>query len=51
MIKLSHNAPHPHAKISHLSEYKHEKEVLLLPFFPLREVSRRDEGNLTYIEV
>jgi hypothetical protein len=51
IVKLSSSSPHPHASISHLSQFAFEKEVLFLPFFPLRELRRWDEGKITYIEV
>jgi hypothetical protein len=49
-ISLSKNDPHPHANISHVSKVPDEEEVILLPFFPLQEVSRRtDKSGLTFI--
>ena len=48
-IKLDEKFPHPHARISTLSKYPEEEEVVLLPLFRFKEVSRREEGRLTYI--
>jgi hypothetical protein len=50
-IRLSDKSPHPHASIEKISKFAYEKEVLLLPYFPLKEVSRRNEGDLTFIQV
>jgi dTDP-4-dehydrorhamnose reductase len=43
--------PHPHASISTLSKYPEEDEVILLPLFKFKEVSRREEGDLTYFSI
>jgi hypothetical protein len=48
-IKLNDISPHPHASISTVSKYPDEEEVVLLPLFRFKEVSRREEGRLTFI--
>jgi hypothetical protein len=50
-IKLNDKFPHPHACISTISKYPEEDEVVLLPLFRLKEVSRREEESLTYIVI
>jgi hypothetical protein len=48
---MCNDDPHPHASISHLSVYPHEKEVLILPFFKFKEIGRTIDKNLTYIRL
>ena len=50
-IKLDDKFPHPHASISTISKYPEEDEIVLLPLFRFKEISRREEGNLTIIMV
>ena len=50
-IRLSQTEPHPNASISNVSAYPSEEEVLILPFFPIKEISRKDDGDLTYISL
>jgi hypothetical protein len=50
-IKLSEAEPHPNALISNISAFPGEKEVLIFPFFPFVEKSRKIEGNLTFIDL
>ena len=50
-IKLNDNFPHPNASISTISKYSEEDEVVLLPLFRFKEVSRREEGALTFIQI
>ncbi len=50
-IKIDDKFPHPHASISTLSKYPEEDEVILLPLFKFKEVSRREEGDLTYFSI
>ena len=51
VISLSEKEPHAHAYIEHISLFPDEKEVLLLPLFPFQEVSRKNDGEYTYITV
>ncbi len=34
-----------------MSVHSEEKEILILPYCPIKEVSRRKEGNIEYVEV
>lgn len=51
IIKLNDNFPHPHAYISTISKHPTEQEVILLPFFRFKEVSREIIEETTYIEI
>ncbi len=50
-IKLHDKFPHPHAYLVTISQFNREYEVLLLPFFRFKEVSRKQEDQITYIRV
>ena len=55
-IHLSKNDPHPHIKLpKDWTQYPIEDEILILPYFAMRLISRKDEhdnsGDYTYIVI
>ena len=50
-ISLDEIKPHPYADLRKFTMNEHEKEVLILPFCPVKEIRRWKEGKYEHIEV
>ncbi len=51
VISLDEIKPHPYADLRKISRKDHEREVLILPFCPVKEIRRWKEEKYNYIEV
>jgi hypothetical protein len=45
IISLDEIKPHPYADLRKISMNEHEKEVLILPFCPVKEIRRYKKGK------